>query len=222
MPLTRTDWERCVSVPPGVVSQDKWSEPVPPTTPTRTDDPIFELLEKAAPTIGATPGLPLSLSGNPIREATKRRADLLLEVENPIAKAVAKAQQGVTDLYDFNPQIPKLIAALQSDAAFDTGGYVALFLDDVASKDDRINISIRLYLGYLSGAKVIAWKVKGRKNTSATRYQEIQEIEKKAAADPVYKAGVEAAPRYKWKVKAEGIYREGIPAGSSVLVDWED
>jgi hypothetical protein len=89
---------------------------VPSTASTRTDDPIFELLESAAPKIGAAPGLPLSLAGNPIREATKRRADLLLEIENPIANAVDKAQKAAKDPYDFLPQIRELIAALQADA----------------------------------------------------------------------------------------------------------
>jgi hypothetical protein len=97
-----------------------------------------------------------------------------------------------------------------------------LFLDDVSDADSRINITLRLYAGYLDTAKTIAWGVTGRKNTAATRDPEIRQIDGQATTDPIYLAGVEVAPHYKWRVLREGIYREGIPAGAIVLRDWND
>ena len=80
----------------------------------------------------------------------------------------------------------------------------------------------RLYAGYLSAAKTIAWGVTGGKHTAATRAASIAQIEATARGDPIYAAGVETAPQYKWRVRGEGIYRDGIPAGSIVVADWDD
>ena len=117
-------------------------------------------------------------------------------------------------------QSTQLAAGLRGHA--DLNARLTLFLDDVADADHRISISLRLYSGYLEAAKTIAWSVTGRKNTAATRFQEIQTVEARAAVDGIYLAGVEAAPHYKWRVLGEGIYTEGIPAGSIVLRDWID
>jgi hypothetical protein len=58
--------------------------------------------------------------------------------------------------------------------------------------------------------------------STAIPYAEIVIVEARAAADLMYRAGVEAARRYKWRVLGQGIYSDGIPAGSIVLQDWQD
>jgi hypothetical protein len=99
---------------------------------------------------------------------------------------------------------------------------MVLFLDDVPAVDARISITLRLYAGYLDAAKTIAWGVTGRKNTPATRATDNHTLQTRAAGDPIYKAGVETAPHYKWRCLGQGIYKEGIPPGAVVLQDWDD
>jgi hypothetical protein len=183
-------------------------------------DPLMQLLlETAIRAFGSPPPLPLSLQGNPLREATKRRADFLKLVEQLLTDEARRVQRQVPSR-DLNQQCPQLAAGLRANNDLDQR--TRWFLDDVPDFDHRINISLRLYAGYLDTAKVIAWGVTGRKNTPITRYQEIQTVEQRATPDPIYRAGVETAPQYKWRVLAEGIYSEGIPAGSIVLRDWDD
>lgn len=180
-------------------------------------DPLMELLRLAADVIGPPPMVPLSLHGNPLREATKRRADFLRLVDSVITTDVRIAQ-GLAPTTA--AQAPLLVSRLRANTELEEK--TRLFLDDVVDADTRINISLRLYAGYLEAAKTIAWGVTGRKNTAATRFNEIQIVEARAAGDAVYRAGVESAPQYKWRVLREGIYRDGIPSGFVVLLDWED
>ncbi len=183
-------------------------------------DPLMQLLlETANQQFGAPPVLPLSLQGNPLREATKRRADFLKLIDQLITADAREVQKQVPEA-DYTRQCPMFATRLRANKELEQR--TALFLDDVPDFDTRISISLRLYAGYLDTAKVIAWGVTGRKNTASTRYQEVQIVEARAAADTLYRAGVETAPQYKWRVLAEGIYSEGIPTGSIVLLDWED
>jgi hypothetical protein len=175
-------------------------------------DPLMELLYRTAvQEFGTQLPLPLSLQGNPLREANKRRTDFLRFIEARVT-ANARQVQGEIPGIDYLHQCPLLATQLRADQ--DLTQRTHLFLDDVPDPDARINIALRLYAGYLDTAKTIAWGVTGRKNTASTRFNEIQAIEARAAADAIYRAGVETAPHYKWRVLGEGIYREGIPAGA--------
>jgi hypothetical protein len=95
-------------------------------------------------------------------------------------------------------------------------------LSDVPDYPSRLGPSLRLYAGYLSAAKTIAWGVTGGKHTAVTRAAAIAVVEAEAQKDLIFRAGVETAPHYKWRVRREGIYNDGIPAGSTVLADWDD
>lgn len=183
-------------------------------------DPLMQLLyETAIQVFGAPPPLPPSLDGYPIREATKRRADFIRYIEEQLTNCV-RTVQGQIPGVNLAQQCPALAAQLRGDQTLDQR--TGLFLDDVADRDQRINITLRLYAGYLDTAKTVAWGVTNRKNTAATRFAEIQVVEARAAADPIYRAGVEVTPHYKWRCLGQGIYREGIPAGAAVLRDWDD
>lgn len=183
-------------------------------------DPLMELLlETANRQFGAPPVLPLSLQGNPLREATKRRADFIKLIDELLTADARRVQTQIAGV-DYDRQCPMLASQLRADGELNQR--TALFLDDVSDFDRRLSISLRLYAGYLDTAKVVAWGVRGRKNTAITRHQEIQLVEARATNDPVYRAGVETAPHYKWRVLGEGVYSEGIPAGAIVLLDWED
>jgi hypothetical protein len=184
-------------------------------------DELMELLRQTAILqFGAPSSLPLSLNGNPLREATKRRAEFLRIVQKPLSDhghAVLNSIPGP----NYPAQCADLAVRLRGETNLTAPA--ALFLDDVADADARISISLRLYAGYLDTAKVIAWGVRGRKNTAATRNHEITAIvEAKAVGDCIYEAGIEAAPHYKWRCLGENIFSEGIPPGSIVLRDWND
>ena len=183
-------------------------------------DPLMQLLyETAIQVFGTPPPLPPSLDGYPLREANKRRADYIRYIEEQLTAAARVIQEQIQGV-NLAQQCPALADQLRQEQVLDQR--TTLFLDDVSSTDQRLNITLRLYAGYLDTAKTIAWGVTGRKNTAATRFNEMQAVEFRAAADPIYRAGVEVAPHYKWRVRGEGIYGEGIPSGAVVLRDWQD
>ena len=165
------------------------------------------------------PPLPVSLQGNPIREATKRRADFIQFIAEELTKP---AREVLTTFvgFDLPVQCMALLARLSGNAELQR--LTAWFLNDVPDYPSRLGLSLRLYTGYLSAAKTIAWGVTGGKHTAVTRAASIAAIEAIARNDLVFKAGVEMAPQYKWRVLGEGIYSDGIPAGSVLLVDWDD
>jgi hypothetical protein len=70
--------------------------------------------------------------------------------------------------------------------------------------------------------KLLLGESRGGIHTAATREAGIAIIEATAQNDPILKAGVETAPHYKWRVRREGIYNDGIPVGSIILADWDD
>jgi hypothetical protein len=181
--------------------------------PQQLPDPFMGLLLATANQSGPPPVLPLSLQGNPIREATKKRADYLKLIDQVIEADARQVQQRLPG-DDYARQSPLLASTLRANNKLKE--LTAWFLDDVPDFDTRINISLRLYAGYLEAAKVIAWGVRGRKNNANTRHDEIQIVEARAVSDSVYRAGVEAAPHYKWRVLREGIYSDGVNADREV------
>jgi hypothetical protein len=180
----------------------------------------MELLRQTAECLGPPPKLPPSLNGTTIREANQKRTALLRKIGAIIETDVRTAQKSGVDAYDIRPQIPVLAKRLEGNQAFDQ--LTKLVLSDVAVKAERTNIALRLYAGYLDMAKTIAGSTRHETNNSSTRQRVIPKVEAKAANDPIYAAGVEAAPHFKHRELGEDIFREGIPAGAIVLRDWED
>jgi hypothetical protein len=197
------------------------------STPARIDDPTMELARQTGLNLnwhGLV--LPASLMGGTLREANERRTRFLQEIDDPLINGQVTPVQAASavDPYDLTPQIQEVTRALQrvlpaSPVAQVSGRH----MHDVPDLLTRIAIALRLWAGYMDAAKVIdAVGTRYELNNRNTRQRDIPTVEAKALGDGIYMAGVEAAPHYKWRVLGEAICREGIPAGSIVLRDWED
>jgi hypothetical protein len=198
-----------------------WASPMaaPAPPPSLPVDPFMTLLLETANHGGLHPPLHASLQGTPIREATKRRADFIRLIDEELTKP-AREVLTVFAGFDLSVLCAALWGRLSGNAELQR--LTAWFLDDVPDYPSRLSLSLRLYSGYLSAAKAIAWGVTGGKHTATTRANSIKAIEAVAQVDPIFAAGVETAPQYKWRVRREGIYHDGIPPGSIVLADWND
>lgn len=188
--------------------------------PSRTDDPTMELMRQTAEHLGPAPALPQSLDGATLREANEKRTILLKEIGNIIEADLRASQGAVPDPYDIPPQVPLLAARLEGNNAFEQLTKTVLL--DVPDKAQRINIALRLYAGYLDVAKTIAEGTRYEKNDASTRQRDIPKVEAKAVNDPIYTAGVEAAPHFKHRELGQDVFRDGIPDDSIVLRDWND
>ncbi len=195
------------------------------STPVRIDDPIMELVRLTASRLLLPGAVPASLQGSTLREANERRAKLLHEIAGPLIDGeVRPVHARAADPHALDPQIPEVARQIQQIAP---GSIVAQITErhmpDVPDLLTRIAIAMRLWAGYMDAAKVIdAVGTRYERNNRNTRQRDIPTIERKATGDQIYTAGVEAAPHYKWRVLGEAICREGIPADSIVLRDWED
>jgi hypothetical protein len=89
---------------------------------------------------------------------------------------------------------------------------------DVINGKQRINITLRLWAGCLDAAKNLRYKTASEQiitpEIRATAFKE--SIDPKASSDPIYFAGVEAAPILK-KLRNEPIFTDGIPLDSPVM-----
>jgi hypothetical protein len=165
--------------------------------------------------------LPESLKGPLLREANVKRAALLQDVAGPlIARQLAQVQGQFADPYDLQPQITALARDLMSVADIDE--ITRRHIPDVLERKDRLSIALRLWAGYMDTAKVIAGQTRYEANDATTRRRDIQLIEERAAEDPIYEAGVEAAPHFKNRVLGEPIFCDGIPKEAVVMRDWSD
>jgi hypothetical protein len=94
----------------------------------------------------------------------------------------------------------------------------------VANPDERKNILLRLWSGCMTAAKTIALGTRAGPNTEAQRTAGALLFAMKCTNDPIYTAGVVAAPSFKAGRK-EQYSLQGIPAGSVVLIErvtaWE-
>jgi hypothetical protein len=80
---------------------------------------------------------------------------------------------------------------------------------------DRATIALRLWAGCLMAAKVIALETRSGPNTSTLRGELFAWIDQIAAEDPIYRAGVEAAPAFKRRRQQE-FELDGVPEDSAV------
>lgn len=88
-------------------------------------------------------------------------------------------------------------------------------LPDIADPLDRAAIALRLWAGCLMAAKAIASETRSGPNTSGGRAAQFAEIDRRAAADPVFLAGVEAAPAFRRR-RNQTIELDGVPEDSAV------
>ncbi len=182
-------------------------------------DPAMDLARLTGQHLG-TPALPASMQGATMREANGKRAAFLREVASPLRdREMAQVQgQYVSRPYDLLPQIAALVQRLP--LASDIDHITRRHLPDVPDLNARLSIALRLWAGYMDAAKMIAEGTRYEMNDATTRQRDNPVLEARAAADPVYAAGVEAAPHFKHRVLGEPIFSDGIPAGAVVLRDW--
>lgn len=84
------------------------------------------------------------------------------------------------------------------------------------SEEDRISITLRLWSGCVMAGKAIALETKEGPTTRNDRQHIFSSvIDPLARGDAVYRAGVEAAPRWK-SGRKQGVSYMGVPQGSSV------
>ena|ERR1700754_187592 len=91
----------------------------------------------------------------------------------------------------------------------------APLLSSVADPLDRAAIALRLWAGCLMAAKAIAHETRSGPNTSDGRAAQFAAIDQLAAADPMFAAGVEAAPAFK-RLRGQSYALDGVPERSVV------
>jgi hypothetical protein len=90
------------------------------------------------------------------------------------------------------------------------------YIQDVDDNNVRVNIALRLWSGCLSGAKTIALQTRSGPNTPEMRASIFStKIDPLAQEDPIYCAGVEAAPSFK-RLRNDPYSFEGVPEESVV------
>jgi outer membrane murein-binding lipoprotein Lpp len=89
------------------------------------------------------------------------------------------------------------------------------YMPDLEDGLARVNVSLRLWAGCLSAAKTIALETSSGPNTPEGRAGLMQGIDAIAAHDPIYAAGIEAAPAFK-RLRAQPYSLEGVPPASRV------
>jgi hypothetical protein len=89
---------------------------------------------------------------------------------------------------------------------------------DIADRKQRISITLRLWAGCLDAAKNLRDKTATEQIITPERRARAFKgnIDLKASSDPIYFAGVEAAPILK-KLRNEPIFTDGIPLESPVM-----
>ena len=97
---------------------------------------------------------------------------------------------------------------------------------DIADGRQRINITLRLWAGGLDAAKTMRKTYVSVRNDGSVSEEAItsdmrtmafkDSIDPKALSDPIYYAGVEAAPILK-RIRNEEIFTDGIPSESPVM-----
>jgi hypothetical protein len=88
-------------------------------------------------------------------------------------------------------------------------------LDDQISQNQRISISLRLWSGCISAAKMIALETRDGITTPDTRRQIFSSIDSVAMTDSIFCLGVESAPEYK-KIHQQCYSFVGVPSTSHV------
>jgi len=88
-------------------------------------------------------------------------------------------------------------------------------LPDVSDAMERASIALRLWAGCLAAAKTIALETRDGPNSPELRTAAFAQIDGIAEADPIYGAGVEAAPAFK-VLRGQSYSFDGVPSGSRV------
>lgn len=168
--------------------------------------------------MGIHPVLPQSLRGTPIREATKKRAELIRLIAGPLSKRAATVLStiGGSDERMRHLALWNLLAR-DDEMSLAT----AQKLHDVVGQSDALAISLRLYAGCRWAAGLITAPA-ANSHDPAARALAIEQMDGIAQRDAIFKAGVETALFYKRHILQEPIHVEGIPASSALLADMDN
>jgi hypothetical protein len=175
--------------------------------PQYTVDPNTAIAYECAQVMGSTDSLPESL-----KEMVLKRVKYLDFVDK---KMIAGSR-----LWEFNneQQIESFLANMDEKSI--------AWIYDIADGRQRINITLRLWAGGLDAAKTLRKTYVSVRNDGSVSEEAItsdmrtmafkDSIDPKALSDPIYYAGVEAAPILK-RLRNEEIFTDGIPTESPVM-----
>jgi hypothetical protein len=89
-------------------------------------------------------------------------------------------------------------------------------MPEVTDPLERVSVALRLWAGCLTAAKAIAYDTRSGANAATGRAHAFAEgIDQQAAADPVFRAGVEAAPAFH-ALHGDPCFLDGVPTDSPV------
>lgn len=156
-------------------------------------DPSMALALGIAQGLGPPPALPPSL------EPVERRAELAHGIDGTFVAGPGPSEQG--------EQIGRRLG--------DIAVASSEFVPDVPGELERLKIVLRLWSGCLDAAKTVALETMDGPNTPELRARAFPEIDARAGEDPIYRAGVEAAPAFK-KLRRQNYSFAGVPGESPV------
>ena len=157
----------------------------------------MDLGHKFAEGLGPAPELPSSLT------SVQQRAQLVNDIDGAFLTA------NDVDTEELFRQIGGRIREIVEKSK--------IYVPDVADPLVRLNICLRLWAGCVSAAKTIALETRSGPNTPKRRAEIFMtRVDVLARDDPIYRAGVEAAPAFK-KLRGQNFSLEGVPEGSAVL-----
>ena len=156
-------------------------------------DRNMELARRLAEGLGPPPELPSSL------QKIESRCQLVSAIDGPLVVR-STPEEGMEYL---GRRIAKIAA---------TAGQ---HMREVSDPLTCLNIALRLWSGCLSAAKTVAMETRSGPNTPELRQSAFASFDAIAHNDPIYKAGVEAAPAFK-RLRNQPYSLEGVPETSPV------
>jgi hypothetical protein len=127
------------------------------------------------------------------------RATFILAIDKPLLFD----GDGVAQWVEFGAQL-SAIAQLSADV-----------MPELATELERISVALVLWAGCILAVKAIALETRSGANTIAGRAEAFATIDKLAVEDPLFRAGVEAAPAFKTH-RLQPYSLDGVPEGSPV------
>lgn len=91
----------------------------------------------------------------------------------------------------------------------------AAVMPDLPDQLERVSVALRLWAGCLMAAKAIREEILSGPNTEAGRAEQSAEIDGLCETDPLFRAGVEAAPAFLGG-RGQRYYFDGVPATAPV------
>ena len=161
----------------------------------------METVLRWANALGSVPTLPQSLLD------VNRRGELLHAIDGPLAGGVLLHSMTAEDRKNRLEEVSRISRE---------------FMPDVEEGGQRLNLTLRLWAGWLMAAKTIALETRSGPNTPTTRRTAFSGvIDKIAQIDPIFQSGVEAAPAFK-ELRQQPYSLDGVPEDSAVRLRARD